>query len=100
MIDEFFGFAHGELPYRALRFQAERLAVPRFQEVAVVNYPNEHEFTRITEFKHMTGQIHPRRRSCASSRRTTPAGKREWRSPERKRSRAPIQRIPNQRFST
>jgi UDP-galactopyranose mutase len=60
MIDEFFGFAHGELPYRALRFQAERLSVPRFQEVAVVNYPNEHEFTRITEFKHMTGQIHPR----------------------------------------
>jgi UDP-galactopyranose mutase len=59
MIDEFFGFAHGELPYRALHFQSERLAVPSFQEVAVVNYPNEHEFTRITEFKHMTGQSHP-----------------------------------------
>jgi UDP-galactopyranose mutase len=60
MIDAFFGFPFGELPYRALRFEAERLEMDRFQENAVVNYPNEHEFTRITEFKHMTGQVHPR----------------------------------------
>jgi UDP-galactopyranose mutase len=60
MIDELFGFPFGELPYRALRFAPEQLDVERFQQSAVVNFPNEHEFTRTTEFKHMTGQVHPR----------------------------------------
>jgi UDP-galactopyranose mutase len=57
-IDEFFDYRFGKLPYRSLTFKHETLAVERFQPVAVVNYPNEYAFTRITEFKHMTGQKH------------------------------------------
>jgi UDP-galactopyranose mutase len=56
-IDEYFGFRFGKLPYRSLRFEHEHLAgVERFQPVGTVNYPNDHSFTRITEFKHLTGQ--------------------------------------------
>jgi UDP-galactopyranose mutase len=57
-IDEFFEFRFGELPYRSLRFQQQTLSVDYLQPVAVVNYPNEHAYTRITEFKHLTGQAH------------------------------------------
>jgi UDP-galactopyranose mutase len=57
-IDEFFSFRYGKLPYRSLRFQHQTLDYEKHQKVAVVNYPNEHAFTRITEFKHLTGQIH------------------------------------------
>jgi len=46
------------LPYRSLIFEEHTKDVEFFQEVAVVNYPNEFDFTRITEFKHMTGQKH------------------------------------------
>jgi UDP-galactopyranose mutase len=58
-IDELFGYEYGELPYRSLRFEFETLPVPRFQDAGTVNYPNEHDYTRITEFKHLTGQQHP-----------------------------------------
>jgi UDP-galactopyranose mutase len=58
-IDEYFGYRLGRLPYRSIRFEHEHLAgVVRFQPVATVNYPNEHAYTRITEFKHITGQQH------------------------------------------
>ncbi len=57
-IDEFFDFRFGRLPYRSLRFQHETHDQPRYQPVGVVNYPNEHAYTRITEFKHLTGQEH------------------------------------------
>jgi UDP-galactopyranose mutase len=57
-IDEFFDYRFGKLPYRCLRFEHETLNRPQFQPVAVVNYPNEYAFTRITEFKHLTGQEH------------------------------------------
>jgi UDP-galactopyranose mutase len=58
-IDEYFGYRLGRLPYRSIRFEHEHLAgVERFQPVATVNYPNEHAYTRITEFKHITGQQH------------------------------------------
>ena len=57
-IDEFFDYRYGKLPYRSLRFQHETLATARHQPVAVVNYPNEHAYTRVTEFKHLTGQEH------------------------------------------
>lgn len=58
-IDAYFDYCFGKLPYRSLRFEHQHLAnVPRFQEVGTVNYPNEHAFTRITEFKHLTGQQH------------------------------------------
>jgi UDP-galactopyranose mutase len=59
-VDEFFDFRFGKLPYRCLEFKHETLNVPQYQPVAVVNYPNENPFTRITEFKHLTGQEHPK----------------------------------------
>ncbi len=46
------------LPYRSLRFEHRHLAQPQFQPVTTVNYPNEEAYTRITEFKHLTGQVH------------------------------------------
>ncbi|MBV8102741.1 MAG: UDP-galactopyranose mutase [Verrucomicrobia bacterium] len=57
-IDEYFDYQFGELPYRSLRFQHETLDRPIFQPAPVVNYPNEHAFTRITEMKYLTGQEH------------------------------------------
>ena len=59
-VDEFFDYRFGKLPYRCLEFQHETLNQALFQPVAVVNYPNENAFTRITEFKHLTGQEHPK----------------------------------------
>ncbi|MEM4500466.1 MAG: UDP-galactopyranose mutase [Candidatus Woesearchaeota archaeon] len=52
MIDEFFNYKLGKLEYRSLRFKLEKVDREYFQEVAVVNYPNEFDFTRISEFKH------------------------------------------------
>jgi len=58
-IDEYFRFCFGKLPYRSLHFEHEHLpGVPQFQPVGTVNYPNDHAFTRITEFKHLTRQEH------------------------------------------
>jgi UDP-galactopyranose mutase len=57
-IDEFFDFRFGKLPYRSLQFRHEVHDRERFQSAAVVNYPNEHDYTRITEFKYLTGQEH------------------------------------------
>jgi UDP-galactopyranose mutase len=58
-IDEYFEFCFGRLPYRSLRFEHNHLpATDRFQPVGTVNYPNDHSYTRITEFKHLTGQRH------------------------------------------
>jgi len=58
-IDEFFQFKHGTLPYRSLYFDAQTLPVERFQAAAVINYPNEYDYTRITEMKWLTNQTHP-----------------------------------------
>lgn len=60
-IDEFFDYLHGELAYRSLRFSFEYVydvLNSHVQPVGTINYPNEHTFTRITEFKHITGQHH------------------------------------------
>ncbi|TMJ11707.1 MAG: UDP-galactopyranose mutase [Alphaproteobacteria bacterium] len=58
-IDEYFGFRFGKLPYRSLRFEHKVLEQENFQAVAVVNYPNPQvPYTRITEYKHLTGQQH------------------------------------------
>jgi UDP-galactopyranose mutase len=59
-IDEYFEYAFGKLPYRSLQFRHETHAVRRFQDAPVVNYPNENAYTRITEFKWLTGQEHER----------------------------------------
>jgi UDP-galactopyranose mutase len=59
-VDSFFDFRFGKLPYRSLEFRHETLNCERHQPVAVVNYPNDYAYTRVTEFKHLTGQKHPR----------------------------------------
>ncbi len=59
-IDEFFNFKYGKLPYRSLEFRHETLNKEWHQPVAVVNYPNNYDYTRVTEFKHCTGQQHPK----------------------------------------
>jgi UDP-galactopyranose mutase len=59
-VDAFFNYQYGKLPYRSLEFQHVTLAQERFQAVGTVNYPNDYGYTRITEFKHITGQPHPR----------------------------------------
>lgn len=57
-IDQFFDYKFGRLPYRSLKFQFETHDIEYFQPVAVVNYPNDYDFTRIVESKHITGQKH------------------------------------------
>jgi UDP-galactopyranose mutase len=57
-VDEYFDFCFGKLPYRSLRFKHETINRPVFQPEAVINYPNEHLYTRVTEFKYLTGQEH------------------------------------------
>ena len=57
-VDEYFDYCYGKLPYRSLEFRFETVAEQQVQPVAVINYPNEHEYTRVTEFKHLTGQEH------------------------------------------
>jgi UDP-galactopyranose mutase len=57
-IDAYFGYRFGHLPYRSLEFKHEHLPHRDvFQEAGTVNYPNDYEYTRITEFKHLTGQV-------------------------------------------
>ncbi len=56
-IDELFSYSLGTLPYRSLEMVFEDLNTDFYQGAAVVNYPNEEDFTRITEFKHLTLQI-------------------------------------------
>ncbi|TDH28865.1 UDP-galactopyranose mutase [Segetibacter sp. 3557_3] len=57
-VDEYFDYRYGKLPYRSLRFKFETLDKETFQETGTINYPNDYAFTRITEFKHLTGQKH------------------------------------------
>ena len=60
-IDEYFDYRFGKLPYRSLRFDHRTLNKEWHQPVAVVNYPAEDvPYTRVTEYKHLTGQTHPR----------------------------------------
>jgi UDP-galactopyranose mutase len=59
-VDEYFDFRFGKLPYRSLKFDHQTLKQRQFQPVAVVNYPSEDvPFTRISEYKHLTGQEAP-----------------------------------------
>ena len=57
-VDAFFDYQFGKLPYRSLEFVHETHNVPVYQEAPVVNYPNDYAYTRITEFKYLTGQDH------------------------------------------
>jgi UDP-galactopyranose mutase len=59
-IDEYFDYRFGKLPYRSLKFDHQTLPQEQFQRVAVVNYPDEKvRYTRISEYKHLTGQQAP-----------------------------------------
>ena len=57
-VDAFFDHRYGKLPYRSLEFQHETHNQSVFQDAPVVNYPNEQPYTRVTEFKYLTGQKH------------------------------------------
>jgi UDP-galactopyranose mutase len=59
-VDEFFQHRFGVLPYRSLDFKFETVNKPVHQPAPVVNYPNEYAYTRVTEFKYLTGQEHPK----------------------------------------
>jgi UDP-galactopyranose mutase len=59
-VDYFYDNCYGKLPYRSLEFKFETLEEEVFQKTGTVNYPNEHPYTRITEFKYLTGQKHPK----------------------------------------
>ena len=57
-VDAFFDHRHGKLPYRSLEFRHETLTQEQFQAVGTVNFPNDFAYTRVSEFKHLTGQKH------------------------------------------
>jgi UDP-galactopyranose mutase len=59
-VDAYFEHRFGKLPYRSLEFHFETKDVSVHQDAPVINYPNENPYTRVTEFKHLTGQIHPK----------------------------------------
>ena len=59
-VDEYFNFRFGKLPYRSLTFKHETHNKAQFQPQAVVNYPGPKDYNRITEFKYLTGQEHPK----------------------------------------
>ncbi len=58
-LDAYFDYRFGKLPYRSIRFEHLHLKnTDRYQAVGTVNFPNDYDYTRITEFKHLTGQRH------------------------------------------
>lgn len=56
MIDEFFNYCYGKLPYRSIVYMNETVDQIHFQENASIIYPNDYHFTEITEYKYITGQ--------------------------------------------
>jgi UDP-galactopyranose mutase len=59
-IDSYFDYCYGKLPYRSIEFKFETLGQETFQPTGTVNYPNDQPYTRITEFKYLTGQKNPK----------------------------------------
>ena len=57
-VDEYFDYCYGKLPYRSLEFKFETIDAETFQQTGTINYPNEQLYTRITDFKYLTGQKH------------------------------------------
>lgn len=58
-VDAYYAHCYGALPYRSLRFEHEHLAdTAQYQDVGTVNFPNDYDYTRISEFKYLTGQTH------------------------------------------
>lgn len=56
--DYFYNYKHGKMAYRSIDFVFETLDKDEYQPAPVVNYPNDYDFTRITEFKKLTWQDH------------------------------------------
>jgi UDP-galactopyranose mutase len=59
-VDEYFGFRFGKLPYRSLQFRHDTLDGEFALPTGTVNFPQTEDYTRISEYKHMTGQVHPK----------------------------------------
>ncbi len=59
-IDEYFSFRFGRLPYRSLQFRHDTLDQEQALPVGTINYPQTEDYTRVSEYKHMTGQKHPK----------------------------------------
>lgn len=59
-LDYFFDYRCGQLEYRSLRFEERTYDQESFQSHSVINYPNNYDYTRITEYKKLTGQVHPK----------------------------------------
>jgi len=59
-IDYYFDNCFGKLPYRSIDFHFETIESFNFLPTGTMNYPNEHPYTRVTEFKYLTGQQHPK----------------------------------------
>ncbi|CAM2800008.1 UDP-galactopyranose mutase [Deinococcus radiodurans] len=57
-VDAFFDFCYGKLPYRSLEFRHETHDTEQLLPTGTVNYPNDYAYTRVSEFKHITGQRH------------------------------------------
>ncbi len=57
-IDYYFDYCYGKLPYRSIDFKFETFESEHFQPTGTVNYPNDQPYTRVTEFKYLTGQKH------------------------------------------
>ena len=57
-IDDFFNNCYGKLPYRSLEFELKTLPIAQYQTTGTVNWPNDYSYTRVTEFKHLTGEQH------------------------------------------
>ena len=71
-IDYHFEYKYGQLPYRSIRFDFKTLDQEYYQSSSVINYPNDYDFTRITEYKYFTGQKHPM--TCISLEHPTSQG--------------------------
>lgn len=63
-MDRFFEYRDGSLDYRSVKIEFETLAEESYQPACVVNYPNDYDFTRITEFKKMTLEKSPSTTIC------------------------------------
>lgn len=59
-VDYYFDYCYGKLPYRSLEFKFETIDTEKFQKTGTINYPNDQAYTRITDFKYLTGQVHPK----------------------------------------
>ena len=57
-IDSYFNYCYGKLPYRSIEFKFDTFDQETFQKTGTINFPNEHPYTRITEYKYLTGQMH------------------------------------------